>query len=192
MALGTADLIIFGIMSLSVLIGIIRGFIKELISLVTWVVAICLSVMYASPLSEHMTFTKIALVKSLTAFLLVFIGIVFVGAIINYMIGGLVRKTPFSLPDRILGSIFGVLRGVVFVTILILIAGLTPLPEEEWWKNSYGVSRFQGLAIWVKDLLPDENAKVFHFSGEKDQRQEVANANNMPNIQENKGNSRQN
>lgn len=164
LSLNTPDLLIAGVVFLSILIGILRGFVKELISLVTWVVAILMAALYASPLAEHITFTKIALVKNLTSFLLIFIGIVFVGAIINYIIGGLVRKTPFSVPDRILGSLFGVLRGAFFVTILILIAGLTPFPEEDWWHESYAIGKFEVLAIWIKDQLPDENAKVFHFS----------------------------
>jgi membrane protein required for colicin V production len=168
LSISTPDLLIAGIVFLSILIGIVRGFVKELISLVTWVFAICMAALYASPLSEHITFTKIALVKNLTSFLLIFVGIVFVGAIINYVIGGLIRKTPFSVPDRVLGSIFGVLRGGFFVTILILIAGLTPFPEEDWWNESYAIGKFEVLAIWIKDRLPDENAKVFHFSQESE------------------------
>ncbi len=173
MTLSTPDLIISGIILLSILIGIVRGFVKESISLVTWVVAICLAAMYASPLSEHITFTSNAFIRNLTSFLIIFVGTVFVGAIFNYIIGSMVRKTPFSVPDRILGSAFGVLRGVFFVTVLVLIAGLTPFPKEQWWQKSYAISHFEELAIWVKDRLPDENAKVFHFSEESENTKET-------------------
>lgn len=163
MVIGVPDLAIVVIILLSIFIGIIRGLIKESISLVTWLVAIMLAVLYSSGLSEHMTFTQISLVRSLTAFLLIFVGTVFVGAIFNYLVGSFIRKTPFSIPDRILGSAFGLLRGVVFVTILTLLAGLTPLPDESWWQESYALSRFQVLAIWLKDRLPDEHAQAFRF-----------------------------
>ncbi len=153
-------------MLLSILIGIVRGFVKESISLVTWVVAIGLAVVYTTHLAEHMTFTKHSFAKNLASFLVIFVGTVFIGAIINYIIGGMIRKTPFSIPDRVLGSLFGVLRGICFITILVLVAGLTPFPQEKWWQDSYAINRFQVLAIWVKDRLPDENAKVFHFSKE--------------------------
>lgn len=166
MTLSTPDIVISVMIFLSVLIGIARGFIKESISLVTWLVAIAVSILYASDLSEHMTFTKVTLVRSLTAFLIIFVSIVFVGAIINYMVGTFIRKTPFSAPDRILGSAFGFFRGVAFVSILVLLAGLTPLPEAPWWQKSYMVSKFQVFAIWLKDRLPDENAKVFRFPGD--------------------------
>lgn len=167
MVMGIPDFIILGIILLSILIGVVRGLIKESISLVTWIIAIFLAVVYATPLSTYMTFTKIALVRSLSAFLLIFVGTVFIGAIFNYIVGGLVRKTPFSIPDRILGSVFGLLRGFVFVTILTLLGGLTPMPEEHWWHESYALSQFQVLAVWLKDKLPEENAQVFHFPGEK-------------------------
>jgi len=172
MSLGTPDLIIAGMIVLSILIGIARGFVKESISLVTWIVAIVLSILYSGSLAEYMTFTKVTLVRSLTAFLLIFLSIIFAGAIVNYTVGTLVRKTPFSAPDRVLGFAFGFLRGVVFVSILVLLAGLTPLPEAPWWQGSYMVSRFQVFAIWLKDRLPDEHAKVFHFPGEPGYTQE--------------------
>ena len=164
MTLGGPDLVIAGLIVVSILIGFFRGFVKELISLVTWVVAVFLAVMYTTPLSAYMTFTKMALLRSLVAFLLIFIGTVFIGAIFNFIVGAFVRSTPFSLADKVLGSAFGFLRGLVFVTILILLGGLTPLPQATWWKKSSMVSEFQVLAVWFKEQLPEEHGKNFHFN----------------------------
>lgn len=170
MTLGTPDFIVIGFVIFSILIGIIRGFIKESISLVTWIVAIFLAVRYTSSLSAYVTVSKHEDVHTLLAFLIIFIGTVFVGALINFVIGGFIRKTPFSVPDRVLGSLFGLLRGMVFVTILVLLAGLTPLPEEEWWQQSYSLHRFQNLAIWIKERLPEEHEKAFRFPFDDDER----------------------
>ncbi len=164
MTIGTPDIIIAGIILVSILIGIVRGFIKELISLITWVVAIVLAAMFTTSFAEHMTFSKTPFVRSLCAFILIFVSVVFVGAIINYIVGTLVRKTPFSTADRVLGSLFGVLRGIVFITILILLGGLTPLPQESWWQTSYFIPRAQVLSLWLKEQLPEEYAKTFNFS----------------------------
>lgn len=166
MTFTTPDLLIGGSILLSILIGIGRGFVKESISLITWLIAIGLSIFYAGSVSSHITFTKIGLVKSLIAFLVIFVGVVFIGAIVNYVVGSFVRKTPFSVPDRILGSMFGLFRGVALVTILVLLAGLTPFPEAPWWENSYSINKFQGFALWLKDRLPDDIANVFHFPGD--------------------------
>lgn len=170
--LTTADLVILSLIIVSILIGVLRGLIKESISLVTWVLAIVLAGMFASPLAQHLTFTKEMLIRTVCAFTLIFVSTVFVGALINYMIGTFVRKTPFNTADRILGSVFGLLRGMVFVTVLILIAGLTPLPETPKWQQSFFVARFEGLAIWLKDSLPQENAQWFHFPNENKNGQE--------------------
>ncbi len=173
MSISTPDLIIGGIMLLSVLVGIVRGFVKESISLITWVVAIGLAVVYTSQLSLHMTFTSSSFVRNLSAFLILFVGTVFIGAIINYIVGGMIRKTPFSAPDRVLGSVFGVLRGAFFITVMVLIAGLTPFPKEKWWQDSYAIGQFQVLALWLKDRLPDENASVFRFTEETETKAKV-------------------
>jgi len=164
MTMGTPDLIITGIILISVLIGIVRGFIKEFISLVTWIVAIVLAAMFTTPLGQYMTFTEKPFLRSLCAFLLIFVSVVFLGAIINYVVGTFVRKTPFSAADRVLGSLFGVLRGVVFITILVLIGGLTTLPQAPWWQASYFIPRAQVVAMWLQEQLPEQHAKVFNFS----------------------------
>lgn len=166
MHLTTPDIIIAGTIVLSVMIGVMRGFVKESISLVSWGVAIVLSIMYSGEVAACITFTKMALVKNTLAFLSIFVGVVFIGAVTNYMIGSFVRKTPFSIADRIMGSLFGLLRGVAVISLVILLAGLTPFPETPWWRESVGIAQFQGMAFWLKDRLPDDIAKVFHFPGE--------------------------
>lgn len=164
MTIGTPDVIIIGIILVSILIGIVRGFVKEFISLVTWVVAIVLAAMFTTPFASYMTFTSKPFVRSLCAFLIIFVSVVFVGAIINYIVGTLVRRTPFSGADRVLGMCFGVLRGIVFITILVLLGGLTPWPKEQWWQSSYFIPRVQVLSLWLHEQLPEEYAKTFDFS----------------------------
>lgn len=160
---GWPDIIIVCVIVLSIMIGLFRGFVKELISLTTWILAIILAVAYSGSMSSLMTFSKEPFIQTVAAFFLIFITTVIIGAIINYVIGLLVRKTPFSAPDRVLGSGFGLLRGVVIVTVVVLLSGLTPLTKAEWWTSSYSVEKFETLAIWVKDRLPEEHAKPFNF-----------------------------
>lgn len=163
MQVGLPDLVILGMIFLSILIGLVRGFVRESISMVTWVSAVVLAVVFTSTLGEYMTFTKIPLVRMIAAFTIIFVGTIFIGAIVNFSIGSLVSKTPFTIPDRILGSFFGLLRGIVFVTILVLLGGLTSFPEAEWWQGSYTMGRFQNMAVWLKDQLPEDYAKGFNF-----------------------------
>jgi len=177
--LGAPDIVIVCMILVSILIGIFRGFIKEFISLLTWIVAIVMAIILTTPLSGYMTFTKIEFVRMVSAFLLIFVGVVFLGAMLNLAIGSIVRKTPFSLPDRILGALFGLLRGVVLVVILVLLAGLTTIPQESWWQQSKTVTRFQLLATWLKEKLPKESVELFHFT-EKKQLSDEAPAKDEP------------
>ena len=76
----TADLIISSIIALSVGLSFIRGFVKELISLLSWTLGIWLAIIYCADLSPIMTFTKIELVRVAVAFLVIFVPTVFLGA----------------------------------------------------------------------------------------------------------------
>lgn len=174
--LGWPDIFIAGAIFLSIIIGLLRGLIKESISLVTWVIAIVLAVIFSPELAKHMTFTQVSFVQSVTAFFIIFISAVLIGSIFNFFVGKLIRKTPFSSPDRALGAIFGLLRGVVVVTIVVLLAGLTPVPTSSWWQDSFAIEKFEVLAIWAKNRLPEEHAKPFKFPD------------NAPNKEQNKKN----
>mgnify|MGYP003625990425 CR=1 FL=1 len=162
-ALGWPDIFIASAILLSIIIGVLRGLIKESISLVTWVIAIILAVIFSPELAKHMTFTQVAFIQTVTAFFIIFISAVLIGSIFNFLIGKLIRKTPFSSPDRALGGIFGLLRGVVVVTIVVLLAGLTPVPASSWWQKSFSIEKFEVLAVWLKERLPEEYAKPFKF-----------------------------
>jgi len=171
-ALGWPDIFIAGAIFLSIIIGLLRGLIKESISLVTWVIAIILAVVFSPRLAEYMTFTSVAFIRTVAAFFSIFISAVLIGSILNFFIGKIIRKTPFSSPDRVLGAVFGLLRGVVVVTIMVLLAGLTPVPTSSWWQQSFSIEKFQVLAIWVKHRLPEEHAEPFKFPEHSPVKQE--------------------
>lgn len=163
-----SDFLILGILLLSMLIGVVRGFVKEFISLLVWTIAVIVALLYTEPLSEYMTFTNLGSIRSICAFLLIFVGIIFLGALLNFLVGVVVRKTPFVIPDRVLGFFFGLVRGVALVTICVLLATLTPLTQAKSWRDSYMINKFQVLSIWLRDRLPQEYAKTFQFPEEKE------------------------
>jgi len=165
------DVIIIGLIMISILIGVLRGFIKELISLITWGVAITLAALFTTPLSAVFTFTQHAMVRMVSAFLFIFVGTIFAGAIVNALVGSVVRHTPFSVPDRILGSCFGLLRGFALVTLLVLLGGLTPFPQSEWWKGSFLIGEFTDGAAWLQSQLPQEHAQSFKLAVKTDNKE---------------------
>ena len=158
------DLLIIGIIVLSALISLIRGFVKESISLVTWIIAAVLAFRYFAPLSELLEpYLSAPTIRSITAFSILFVSTLIVGAIINFIMSQLVSKTGLSGTDKTLGVIFGGARGVLIVTMTVLLASLTPMPEAQWWQDSAMVGFFQQLAEWIKGIIPADAADKFGF-----------------------------
>ena len=158
------DLLILGIIVLSALISLIRGFVKESISLISWIVAGVLAFRYFEPMSELLEpYLSAPTIRSVTAFAILFVSSLIVGAIINFIMSQLVTKTGLSGTDKALGVVFGGARGVLIVSMTVLLASLTPMPEAQWWQDSATVGFFQQLAVWIKGIIPADTVDKFGF-----------------------------
>jgi membrane protein required for colicin V production len=163
--LNWADYVILGIIVLSTFISLIRGFIKEAISLATWVMAVWVVLKFTPFVSSYLTqLVEVPSLRLGIAALILFISTLIIGALINYIIGQLVEKTGFSGTDRTLGAVFGILRGVLVVGLMVILAGLTPIPQDPWWKQSYFLPLFQEKVDAYKVYLPPQIAEHFDFS----------------------------
>lgn len=159
------DFVILGIVLVSALISLARGFVREAFSLAIWVLAFWVSWSFFRDLEVPLR----SLIGSPTArlgiaFALLMIATLIVGGLLNYLIIQVVERTGMSGTDRLIGMIFGTARGVLLVAVLVLLAGLTPLPREAWWLESTTVGYFEELAFWLRDLLPPELADRFRYS----------------------------
>ena len=150
-----ADLAIIIVVAFSILISLVRGFVKEATSLVTWIVAIWVGLNFygivalrLTPYIQHENF------RTGVAFLILFIGTLIVGAIVNFTISQLVRKTGLSGTDRVLGAVFGFARGGLVVALLILVASLSNMPQQPWWHSSLLIPQFKPVAKWLEEFLP--------------------------------------
>ncbi len=162
--MGWFDIIILVVILISALISLVRGFVKESISLATWLAAGFLALSYYLVLADILhSYIESPTISQAVAFAILFITTLIVGAIINFMISQVVDKTGLSGTDKTLGVIFGAARGVLIVSMIVLFAGLTPMPSENWWQESLLVEHFMGLALWIKDLMPAEVAGRFTF-----------------------------
>lgn len=154
--LNWADYTILAILILSVLISLVRGFVREALSLVSWVAALWVAFTFYGILSEELAADiHSPTVRLAVSFGGLFIITLFIGALINYLIGQLIDKTGLTGTDRMLGLIFGGARGVLLVTVLLMLARLSPMPEEPWWKASTLISHFKPSEEWLKSYLPD-------------------------------------
>ena len=158
------DLVIIGVIALSALISLIRGFVKESISLITWIVAGVLAFRYFSPMASLLEpFVNSPTVRSIAGFAILFVITLVIGAVINFIMSQLVSKTGLSGTDKALGVVFGAARGVLIVTMIVLLASLTPMPSAEWWQDSASVGFFQHIAEWIKGIIPADAVDKFSF-----------------------------
>ena len=164
MILNWLDFSIIGIICLSAIISLFRGFIKETFSLLNWVAAFWLSWLFFRDLSQMLVqWISLPSARLGVAFIAILIAVLIVGGIITYIISKLVEETGLTGTDRMLGMFFGIVRGVFIVAIIILLAGLTAFPQDPWWKQSVLIVYFQDISIWLKSLLPDDIAKYFSY-----------------------------
>lgn len=149
------DYAIIGLVFISLIIGLMRGFIKEAFSLVIWILAIWVGLSFSREFS-HFLESSISYPSARIAasFAILFVMTLVLGGLISFLLGVLVNKTGLTGTDRFAGMIFGIVRGMVVVSILVMLAGLTPLPEDSWWKESKLIPPFQSLALWLRDHIP--------------------------------------
>lgn len=153
------DLVFIGIIAVSVVISLVRGFVREVISIVVWAAAFWISIRFARILATYLEgLVASPTIRLVAAFAGLFIATLLLGAIINYLAGQLVGRTGLSGTDRALGVVFGGLRGGLIVGLLVLMAGLTSIPQETWWRQSRLAAWFTpwvcsvGVAGWLDGL----------------------------------------
>lgn len=133
----TLDYIILAIILLSAVAGLVRGFLKEVCSLVTWVLAIWLAWRLGPSLAPHLGGLLEKEPYGLWAGrAIVFVAVLVVGAIIGFAVNHFVRLSLFSGLDRMLGFLLGLLRGVVITGFVVILAQAVELDDESWWQRS--------------------------------------------------------
>lgn len=158
------DYAILGIVGLSVLVSLWRGFMREAIALAAWVIAFFVALNFSDRVAGHLVeYISVPSVRQAAGFGLAFVGTLFVGGVVNLVVGQIVDSTGLGATDRLLGVVFGVLRGVLIVAILVLLAGMTPVVNDPWWHQSQFLPHFQALALQLRALLPPGVADAVHF-----------------------------
>lgn len=150
------DWALLAVLAVSVVIGLVRGFVFECLSLAGWVVA-WFAAQWASPwLAVHVPVGTPGSELNLAAtFALAFIAALVAWALVSRLIRLLIHATPLSVPDRLLGAGFGVLRGGVLLLALASVVTMTPAAQSEPWRASHG-ARWLGQALQgIKPLLPE-------------------------------------
>lgn len=163
--MNAVDILIIAIILISVIISLFRGFVRESLSLATWILAFWLALVFSGRFADVLPeIIHTPLVRISIAFGVLFIVTLILGAFFNNLATQLIKRTGLSGTDRALGVLFGLGRGVLLVVLLVLLAGLTELPRENWWHHSYLLEHFQRFAIWLRAYLPHRLADQISYN----------------------------
>ena len=154
------DVVIIALVLLSTLISLMRGIVKEVLSLVSWVAAFGVAVYYANRLAAMFAgFIHVGWLRYVAGFLLILVATLLLASVLSRFIGAVVKTSGLGASDRVLGMVFGFARGLVLVGMLTVVISAMPVTEEPWWKNSVLLPWLRGATQWLTDHAPKTDIK---------------------------------
>jgi membrane protein required for colicin V production len=154
------------VLTLSTIISLARGFIKEAFSLVIWIAAVVIAKLFSSEVAYLLVdILKTPSVRAFVAFIIIFLSVLLLGALISVCVGLLVKATGLSGTDRLVGMLFGCARGLfVVINLLIYVPSFAPIKSDNWFRESTLIPYFAPyenlvknttgeMATWVARLL---------------------------------------
>ena len=154
------DYLILGVVLISALIGIVRGFIRETFSLVSWIASLWIAFSFVEPASkllvEHISQPAL---RVGAAFAGLFVSSLLLLTTVSFLIHRILPVGGIKGTDRVLGGIFGVVRALVIIAGLMLAARLANLPSEPWWQASLLARHFEPLVALLFEVLPADMSR---------------------------------
>jgi len=158
------DVAILGILLLFAAIGALRGTVRELLSLGVWVLAVGSGWLFADAVSSWFEQLRDAEFRRLLAFVAIVVVMLGVLSLAAFILRHLLPRPAPGWRDRSVAALLGGLRGAVMVVVLVLLAGITSLPNKEGWHDSPLVGVFQPFAMAILGWLPPAVARQFRYS----------------------------
>lgn len=157
------DYLVLLIVVASLLLGVWRGVVGEIIALLAWVLAFLAAKWWGAAMSQWFVGISDPTLRGVAGWTAVFVAVLIVMAILRLALRGLIRALGMTLSDRLLGTLFGVARGLVIVMVLVAVGGMTALPKEKWWSEAYFAAPLETAVLASKPWLPSDVAKRIRF-----------------------------
>ena len=158
--LGWVDWLLLAVLVLSIAVGLWRGLVFELLSLIGWVAAYIAAQAFAPMAAEHLPIgTPGGALNQAAAFALGFVLALMIWMLASRLLRLLIHATPLQLIDRVLGAGFGLLRGAVLLLAVATVVTITPAAREPAWQHSQGAAWLAGVLQGLKPVLPESMAQ---------------------------------
>jgi membrane protein required for colicin V production len=154
--LNQIDTAILIVIAISAAFGLWRGFVKEVLSLLSWIAALLVARVYSVPIAGLLVnMIESESIRCVAAFALLFVIVIMIGTLINHFMAKLLTITGLKFLDRLLGAVFGLARGAVIVLVILFILNVF-VSETEWWQEStlipYGIVMIEESQIFIGDM----------------------------------------
>ena len=156
------DFAVIAILAVSLLFGLWRGLVYEVLSLAGWPVAFVLSKLFAGNVAPMMPGTQETMRITL-AYAVVFVAALIMWGVLVWLLSRLVKAVGLGWLDRVLGGLFGVLRGGLVMLVLVWLAGMTAVPEQPFWRDARMSKTAEDAALLTKVWLPDNIAQRVRY-----------------------------
>ena len=158
------DYAVLGVIGVSLLWGVWRGLVREVISLAGWVIAFLAANLFAGPLGEALPGSIPGPeLRVLAAFVAIFIASLVLATLAALLLSKLAQAAGLGGLDRALGALFGLARGALLATAFALLAGLTSLPRNPAWTGSASGRLLAQVALALKPALPPAFAERLRY-----------------------------
>jgi membrane protein required for colicin V production len=156
------DWVVIGILLLSLLLGLWRGLVHELMALLGWPLAFVLSKLFAGDIAPFLPLKQEAS-RLAGAYALVFIAALIVWSVLTRLISKLLKTAGSDWSDRVLGGLFGALRGGLVLLVLVWLVGLTNYYQQPFWRDALTSKMLEDAALQTKAWLPDSISQRIHY-----------------------------
>jgi membrane protein required for colicin V production len=158
------DYLVLFVLGASVIVSMLRGLVKEMLSLLGWIVAFVVANTYSAALAALLPdMIPGEVVRLIVAFIALFIGARILMGLLSMAIGALVEAGGLTLADRGLGGLFGLGRGLVIVLAAVILCGMTSIPQQDFWRQALLSPLAESGARTVKPFLPAAVAQHVQF-----------------------------
>jgi membrane protein required for colicin V production len=154
-SISTLDWLIIAVVIISTLLSLKRGFVKEVLSLLTWVIAFVVAIKFSDNMQALlMDQVQSDQIRYIVSFVSLFVASLIICALVSYLIGSLIQVTGLSSTDRVLGMVFGFAKGGLIVVAFVSLLSLSPAIEKtELWKSSQLIPQLVLLKDWTREML---------------------------------------